>query len=919
MPKKVEKKDKKPNSSVKKVSNKKTIKKPVTKKSESKNNSKVKNLKRKRGFTLIELIAVLVLLAIVSTIAALSVSSIGSSVKSRQKTNLLSSMQVQAQKYVEQTGIKKVYVDTLIKEGYVIGDKEDAKGNQIVLDPEDNSKQLNCYYYDFTKNADGEISDGPVEDKDGCSPEIFYDTRISIKYCDPTSNDCTNDSNFKSLIKSDGTTKWIKTSGIILKAFDNNKKADAGMQAKIEESSVWTSPLAPDVYTKSPTYVVNGEVVETTYQVRASIDGVDYTTSAYVQIDTKKPTVSNLRLRVNIDDDQWINVTQHIYADFEDAGAGLSGYVIVKDGTTITSKTKWNAISGKTYYLNSQEDGNGFKKNGVYNVYVKDLAGNISEYGSIEITHIDTTKPTCFVDGEGTEWAKERYIKWGCNDEGGSGCESTIYGSKKYTKTTITGTIKKYTIKDNAGNKTTCPKREINVYVDGTAPIVEEFVISSSAQGYNSINAAYKLAGKDDHSGIEAVCYSETNKSANCKWIPVTENTYTGSASFGNTEGTGTKYTRYAFIKDKVGNVSSAVSANYTLYTKCTKTAANTSAEGYGTCSKACGGGIKYLPLKDLYLGIDCGLDKSQTCNEFDCCSKLETEPICDDWQWTECNVTCGYGTRMQYCTCYYYSYYDDTLCKTENKTQNFGSQCYAGECPPPDSECDYRCTTDGKYQEKCGNGTWNTIGSCDKDCGDYDKCSKTCGTGTKKRTCWYYKGSIRSNDFDDYADCTGTDCGSTSTCDYRCTTDGKFQKKCGNSGWSTIDSCTKQCQDYGTCNPECGPGTKSRTCRYTYNNGYSSDEFIEKTDCKVKDCEQRPNCYLYACSGDSISPSWSDSECYVNHGCEPSISNNGSFVSGTSGYCDGASNRVGCDSTGCWFGTASGCQYCTKYTKCNH
>ena len=46
----------------------------------------------------------------------------------------------------------------------------------------------------------------------------------------------------------------------------------------------------------------------------------------------------------------------------------------------------------------------------------------------------------------------------------------TTEKSVNFTSTTKTYTIPSYTIKDNAGNSTSCPARTANVYVDKIAP-----------------------------------------------------------------------------------------------------------------------------------------------------------------------------------------------------------------------------------------------------------------------------------------------------------------------------------------------------------------------------------------------------------------------------------------------------------------
>ena len=494
------------------TNNKTTLEKKTPKRKASDkvlNNQKSKkiNLKRKKGFTLIELIAVVVLLAIVSTMSVLSISSVGSTVKSKQKTNLLSSMQVQAKKYVEQTGIKKVYVDTLIKEGYVTSDKTDA-GNEVIVDPENQNQTLNCYYYDFTTSEEGELKEArPVDGV--CPSDIYSDAILTIKYC--TSN-CTNASNYKAF----SDNLWIGSKTVYLKVFLSSNINVGGYtikQTDIDNNAIWTTPDAPDIYTNGNPYIVTKDYSSTTYQVRVPINGKDYVASQFVMMDTTEPVVYNVRTKINVDDGTWINQNQYIYADFEDKGSGLAAFAISTSKTAPTnSSSEWKTISGTNYNLNNDTNNNVITTSGVYYVYVKDVAGNISSAGQeIVVKNIDAKAPECYIEGQGSKdkWAKTRTIKWGCKDEDsgckdngvagavceqysadGTRCIKMRYGSKVYnTQTVVTDKIDKYSIVDGAGNSKQCDYSSVGVYVDRDVPKVDKFSITSTVSSYYSKDA----------------------------------------------------------------------------------------------------------------------------------------------------------------------------------------------------------------------------------------------------------------------------------------------------------------------------------------------------------------------------------------------------------------------------------------------
>ena len=214
-----------------------------------------KKTDKKKGFTLVELIAVIVLLAIILTIAGLSFSSIRLSAKERQYTNLVSQMRVQAKKYASETKIKKVYVDTLVNEGYVLGTgtKEiGTEGNryikQVVVNPMDQSKDLNCYMFDLelddSEKEQFTEPEGALDENGECSKKILEEYMIDVLYC--VGETC-EDSNYGKLSE----IEWIKGSPIYLKAVQtDNKKAREifGEEEWEDVTYTWISrSLSPDM------------------------------------------------------------------------------------------------------------------------------------------------------------------------------------------------------------------------------------------------------------------------------------------------------------------------------------------------------------------------------------------------------------------------------------------------------------------------------------------------------------------------------------------------------------------------------------------------------------------------------------------------------------------------------------------------
>ena len=229
---------------------------------------------------------------------------------------------------------------------------------------------------------------------------------------------------------------------------------------------------------------------------------------------------------------------------------GSGGVESAKSGIKINNifrgNTKVNRTNSNTENSHSA-DGTGI----MYVGYVEDNAGNFVTCR--KTFKRDATVPTCTNSGDRP---KDSYTKsavtitWGCSDETSKCDPDRSGGSHKYTTTIKTSQISAYDIYDKAGNKTTCPARTANVFVDTTAP-------SCGTEGYSysgTDGVKATIGCSDSHSG----CVQATYTSA----LVTSSNTLT--------------------ISDKVGN------SKICSYTVCTVRQQQT---GYAnTCTKSCCG-----------------------------------------------------------------------------------------------------------------------------------------------------------------------------------------------------------------------------------------------------------------------------------------------------------------------------------------
>ena len=99
-------------------------------------------MKKHRGFTLIELMAVIVVLAIIIAIAIPSYSKIKFSIEEKNNQNKQEMIKIAAQKFAEDTNITAVYVKELVDNGYLEADED---GTIYGLNSKHEKININCY------------------------------------------------------------------------------------------------------------------------------------------------------------------------------------------------------------------------------------------------------------------------------------------------------------------------------------------------------------------------------------------------------------------------------------------------------------------------------------------------------------------------------------------------------------------------------------------------------------------------------------------------------------------------------------------------------------------------------------------------------------------------------------------------------
>ena len=496
-------------------------------------------MKNKKGFTLMELLSVIVLLGIIITIGLFSISSIRKAILDRQYKNLKTEIELAAEKYYQDTENTFFYVQTLIDEGYIKTDNSSLN----IYSPID-SKIMNCYMINV---VDGKATLDDKKKNEECNAEIAGNYELKII----RENDKTSD-------------KWYKESEELSAVKSDNSVDDSLIYT-------WTTDLNPNtIWDKRKFDLKNllsekGGVINDVFYVQANsqdTDKVYRSAGKRIKIDKVKPIIDSADAGEQND---WVK-QRDVTIKAHDLGSGIVGYLF-SDKADCSGNFEKLTKPQNEFTLKRT-----FKSNGEYYFCLIDDAGNISDSEKIVIQKVDGKPPKCYYNNENYEWhSGSRTISYGCQDDE-SGCDKLIVNGRKtytcrenncniftqnkdynetYDKIKINDTEKSigtFKIIDKNGNETTCPdsnKQYLNLFLDNTNPTVKINSMSYSG-GYLTVSASVI----DSNSGVQnayVVYNGKTSNTISCNGN-CTLRLYVDSLVSGNVTLYGT---------DKVGNVGS--------------------------------------------------------------------------------------------------------------------------------------------------------------------------------------------------------------------------------------------------------------------------------------------------------------------------------------------------------------------------
>ena len=333
-------------------------------------------MKNKKGFTLIELIAVLVVLSILITSSVAVFINIRNSVLRKEKNNLITYLETKAIEYANETNVTAVSVEDLIKIGLIKPDDETD-----IYDPV-TRESMNCYIIDLVwEDGEYKAKFGSNVGKNGTTCNE-YTRRKNLVICQVVGNNC-ND------IKNE---QWFKDDITIGLKFVNGKRI-------IKESGYeisWKSNTG--ISSTEDTIKTNVDLIANiNYTAKVIKDNEVSEASQIVNIDKEAPIINEIKYNTH-----WSKSKEIEIIASDGLGSGVGGYAIVLENEKCSGYNTNNKIT--------------IKSNGNYKVCIRDKAGNETEK-VIKVSTIDTKPENPIIsasDGiaSGNFHSKDYILSW---------------------------------------------------------------------------------------------------------------------------------------------------------------------------------------------------------------------------------------------------------------------------------------------------------------------------------------------------------------------------------------------------------------------------------------------------------------------------------------------------------------------------
>ena len=361
---------------------------------------------KRNGFTLVEMMAVIVLVALLAVIGVATYTNVNESAKEKTLESKKEQIRSAGIKWAKENSITSktiISVNALVVEGYLTADENEVGKIGVIENPVTGENMI-CNTVDISLK-DGEYIAVVNDTAQNCTlaTQSLVDTNISIKVVDESNINKTG---------SNSISAWSNQNVMIIVSSSAYDSRATSISYDFEGNTVTKQKSGKQKYTGNA-YVKEGEagnyynvfhvnaalMLNTKIVVTYNIAGESSKSRAYtIRIDKEEAsaTVSS--------NSEWLTVDKDVYVTVDDGkGSGPQYFYIGKD-TNIDHATRKNA--GYKTKLAGLEVGK-------YYIWTEDIAGNKSSTPKVvlELNNVDKTEPGCEIIFHGNPgnagWYKE--------------------------------------------------------------------------------------------------------------------------------------------------------------------------------------------------------------------------------------------------------------------------------------------------------------------------------------------------------------------------------------------------------------------------------------------------------------------------------------------------------------------------------
>jgi len=410
----------------------------------------------KKGFTLIELMASIIIISVISFIGVVTYTSVSKKIKIQQYENKVSLIESKAALFASDTGYLYTNVQELVNEGYIEADND--KGE--VISPKDKKTVLNKYVVTITR--DGEDFYGHFSDKEEDNINEVDRKNVNMEIKAYVGN-----SNSEIVVG-----EWTNAEYVFLKA---NITADYD-PSKIKKITWYngsvnlgSKEINGDFEVNSTYEVKVQQIANSSYRVEVEIESgeksIYYQATRVVKIDRQKPIAYEDEIEVENAEVWTTKEKSTTIIGTDQNGSGIYGYYVTI-GECSSDKDDYELNCERTNKKCNTEKYKVEKGNGNYNVCAMDNAGNVSNPIDFKVEKIDDKPPECEIEVSGTIGKNDWYVSevsfnikaWDPQNSDfteGSGIETKQLSKSVISHDNKGETIKGYVV-DKAGNKGEC-------------------------------------------------------------------------------------------------------------------------------------------------------------------------------------------------------------------------------------------------------------------------------------------------------------------------------------------------------------------------------------------------------------------------------------------------------------------------------